>query len=86
MYEDCILTASFGPRGTRTRVFCRIHKIENMVNTVSPTCILCETQATFGTFDCRKITCSKHKLPSMVHVSTKSCMRGNFEQKQIVYD
>ena len=73
--EDCSRLASYGPNGTNIRLYCKTHKTKEMTNTVNPTCIMCETQATFGTVECRKLTCAKHKLPSMIHISkVRSCM------------
>ena len=68
---DCNKLASFGPSGTNIRLYCKTHKTNDMINTINPICLKCTTQATYGTEECRKITCSKHKLMSMIHISAK---------------
>ena len=70
--ENCTRLASYGPPKSNIRIYCKNHKTEQMENTTNPLCIKCDTQATFGTFECRKITCKKHKLQSMIHISKKN--------------
>ncbi len=70
--ETCSKTASYGPIGTNIRLYCKLHKKNDMTNLINPVCIFCQTQATYGNDECRKITCSKHKLKTMIHISKKN--------------
>ncbi len=78
--EDCNKLASYGPPKTNMRIYCKIHKKNDMVNTINPLCIKCDVQATYGTEECRKITCTKHKLDSMIHISKSTSKRAKIPE------
>ena len=73
----CKKRSSFGVRGSKKASYCAIHKLENMVNVVSKTCIFeeCETIPKFGVPGSKKASyCAIHKLENMVDVVSKTCI------------
>ena len=71
IFQGCTKSASFGPKESRIRLYCKTHINGDSVNVVNPTCIHpgCTTQSTYGTSDFKKMYCSVHKKDGMIHIT-----------------
>ena len=73
-YEGCLKSACFGSNVNRIRMFCKLHKKNDMINITARKCkiVSCDKQASFGFLDGpRCIYCAVHKEDKMVHASKK---------------
>ena len=74
--QKCSKHPSFGVRGTKVALFCRVHKTDDMVDVTHMSCEFngCHVRPNFGTKG-TKIAhfCAVHKADDMVNVKDKTC-------------
>ena len=78
-YDDCNTYATYNYKHINERLYCRIHKLENMVNKKNKICIYtdCLSRGLFG-FNKKKVYCNKHKheyMDDLFHKICKKCFK-----------
>jgi len=77
IHEGCKIRANFNKEGETKGIYCSTHKLEGMMNVISPTCIHegCKKIPSYNREDQRKgIYCAQHKMEGMVDVITPTCI------------
>ncbi len=75
--EGCKTAPNYNYEGETKRLYCALHKLNNMVNVVSKPCIYegCKKQPAFNYEDQTKgLYCTMHKLDNMINVKDKTCI------------
>ena len=77
MFDGCETHPCFNYEGETTNLYCVTHKLENMVDIKSKTCIFdgCKTHAIFNyEGETKRLYCSTHKLENMINIKHKTCI------------
>ena len=79
IHEDCKIRAYFNKEGETKGIYCSPHKLEGMVNVITPTCIHegCKKIPAYNQEgETKGIYCAEHKKEMMVDVITPTCIQG----------
>ena len=79
IYAGCKIIPNYNTEGETKGIYCSVHKLDGMVDVISPTCIHtgCKKQPTFNNEGATNaLYCSAHKLEGMVNVISPTCIRA----------
>src|SRR3989344_1559836 len=77
IFKNCNITACFNYPDQIKGLYCKTHKLENMIDIIHQKCIFneCYIRAHYNYINEKKaLYCSKHKLDNMIDISNKKCI------------
>jgi uncharacterized protein YajQ (UPF0234 family) len=87
IYNNCNKQASFNYINNKLRLYCKNHKLNDMVDIKNKRCIKCNIKQALYNYKHEKITlyCNNCKLPDMVDVKNKRCIDCNIKRSCFNY-
>jgi hypothetical protein len=84
IHEDCNKQPVFNYPSEKRAIYCKTHKLENMIDVMHKKCIHCNKIPYYNyPSEKRGLYCKTHKLENMVNVISKKCIHCN---KQPVFN
>jgi len=87
-FKDCDKYSSFGYENEKQAIYCKSHKLENMIDIVSKRCKTdnCNIRPHYNYQNEKQaIYCKSHKLDNMINIKDKKCQFENCN-KQPIYN
>ena len=80
IFNGCNRFPSYNVKNSKIPLFCKKHKLENMIDVKNKKCIFenCNTRPTYNlSTEKTAIYCMKHKLENMINIVSKKCIFEN---------
>ncbi len=70
---------SFNYEGETKALYCKKHKLDNMINVINKKCIVCKIKQPIFNYkeESKALYCGKHKMLGMVNIKSKRCIICN---------
>ena len=79
--ENCDIRPNYNYSGSKDGRFCKLHKLDNMINICSKKCDQCKNVVNYGKLFSEKVHCSKHKLANEFKRNKPICEEDECEEK-----
>jgi hypothetical protein len=84
IYDNCNKLANYSYKNKKTKLYCKKHKLDNMINSWQKICInkTCSNTAIYNLPDEKKpFYCYEHKTENMINVKNNKCQENTCQSK-----
>jgi uncharacterized protein YajQ (UPF0234 family) len=87
IYNNCNKQASFNYKNKSKALYCKNHKLTNMIDIISKKCIICNDKIPNFNYKNEKIAlyCANCKLTDMIDIKNKKCIKCKIKQPTFNY-